>query len=103
MPQAASRQQASARPSSPARSATMTPSSETEALTAPSGMSSVLRMLSSACGPRLSQRSCRLCASRCKVLADGVMPPVFEKNSSASRAVQCPIISRPRQAAGRVR
>ena len=32
-----------------------------------------------------------------------VMPPVFEKNSSASRAVQCPIISRPRQAAGRVR
>jgi len=41
----------------PARSATMTPSSETEALTAAGGMSS-LRMLFIACGPKPSQRSC---------------------------------------------
>ncbi len=44
VPQAASRQQASERPSSPARSATMTPSSE--AVTASCGMSSASRMSS---------------------------------------------------------
>ena len=102
VPQAASRQQASARPSSPARSATMTPSSETEALTAQGGISSMPRIPSSACGPRPSQRSCRVRASRCKLLADGAMAPISEKNASASRAVQWPIISSPSRAAGRV-
>ena len=95
-------QAASARPSSPAGSATMTPSSETEALTAPGAMSSVLRMLSSACGPRLSRRSCMVRASRCSVLADATMAPICEKNASASRAVQGPVISSPSRATGRV-
>ncbi len=81
----------------------MTPSSETDALTAPGGMSWVLRMLSRASGPRLSQRSCMVTVSRCKVLTDGVMPPTFSKNSSASRAVQWPIIISPGWAAVRVR
>ena len=76
--------------------------SETEALTAPGGMPSVLRMLSSACGPRPAQRSCMVRVSRCSVLADGVMAPISEKNASASRAVQWPIISSPSRAAGRV-
>ncbi len=59
-----SRQQASERPSSPARSATMTPSSE--AVTASCGMSSASRMS----GPRLSRRSCAWSgAARCSQTA----------------------------------
>ena len=88
MPQAASRQEASARPSSPARSGTMTPSSDTEALTASCGTPSASRMLSSVSGPRVSQRSCMVRVRRCRVLTDGVMPPIFAKNAAASRAVQ---------------
>ena len=64
VPQEASRQHASARPSSPARSATMTPSSETGALTASSGMSSALHMAPGVSGAMLSQRLCMLRVSR---------------------------------------
>ena len=66
------RQEASARPSSPARSGTMTPSSDTEALTASCGTPSASRMLSSVSGPRVSQRSCMVRVRRCRVLTDGV-------------------------------
>ena len=81
----------------------MTPSSETDALTASAGMSSAARMLASVSGAMLSQRSCMLWVRRCSVLTDGVMPPIFAKNSSASRGVQWPIIISPSCAAGRVR
>ena len=88
VPQAASRQEASARPSSPGLSGTMTPSRETEAVVASCGMPSASRMLPSVSGPRLSQHSCMLRVRRCRVLTDGVMAPVFAKNAAASRAVQ---------------
>ena len=72
-------------------------------MTAWGGMSWAARMLFSVSGAMLSQRSCMLRVSRCSVLTDGVMPPIFAKNSSASRAVQWPIIISPSCAAGRVR
>ena len=37
--------------------------------------------------PQALPASCRLQARRCKVLADGLMAPISEKNASASRAV----------------
>ncbi len=85
------RQQASERPPSPARSATMTPSSE--AVTASCGMSSASRMS----GPRLSQRSCMV--RRYKVLASWRRacrrtPPLPAPCSGRSSSAQ---------AAGRVR
>ena len=52
VPQAASRQEALARPSSPGLSGTMTPSRETEAVVASCGMPSASRMLPSVSGPR---------------------------------------------------
>ena len=41
-----------------------------------------------ALGGHISQRSCMVRVRRCRVLTDGVMPPVFAKNAAASRAVQ---------------
>ena len=61
---------------------------DTEALTASCGTPSASRMLSSVSGPRASQRSCMVRVRRCRVLTDGVMPPIFAKNAAASRAVQ---------------
>ena len=57
-------QRASARPSSPALSATVTPPSETDAVTASAGMSVALHRVSSVSGAMLSQRSCMFRVSR---------------------------------------
>ena len=88
MPQEASRQAASLRPSSPARNGTMMPSSETAATTAAGSIALLAwRALSSGL-PSFSKSLCSALVTRCSVLTDGVMPPILAKNDSASRAVQ---------------
>ena len=63
-------------PQAAALSATMTPSSEKDGLTALARMSWAARKLACSRGAILSRRLSMLKASRCSVPTDGVVPPV---------------------------
>ena len=87
----------------PLAGTTMTPSSETDALTASAGMSSAARMLASVSGAMLSQRSCMHLGQALQRAHRRRHAAHLREELLRFTRVQWPIIISPSCAAGRVR